>query len=83
MLLYRTQPKNSTQNSIIHALTKKELMSDLGLISRFKNKKLKQADLIPLVTDASIIDGLITCGGYSNILVVTSFEDKHYDRDQR
>lgn len=80
MLLYRTQPKNSTQNSIIHSLTKKELMSDLGLISRFKNKKLVQADLIPLVTDASIIDGLITCGGYSNILVVTSFEDKHYDR---
>lgn len=80
MLLYRTQPRNATQNNIIHAMTKKELMNDLGLISSINNKSLEYADFVTLVTDASIVDGLITCGGYSNILVVTSFDDKDYER---
>ena len=55
-------------------------MDDLGLISSINNNSLEYADFVTLVTDASIIDGLITCGGYNNILVVTSFEDKNYER---
>lgn len=43
-------------------------------------------DLTSLITDASVIDGMLTLSGYQNILVVTSFESKDYTgklRDRR
>jgi len=80
MILYRTQPINTTQSNITHALTKKELMNDLGMISSINNKSIEYADFVTLVTDASIVDGLLTSAGYGNILVVTSFEDKNYEK---
>ena len=80
MLLYKTQPKGIETNNIINLDTKTKLMETFGQISVFNNKNVKRQDFVPLITDASIIDGMIVSGGYSNILVVTSFEDANYER---
>ena len=80
MLLYKTQPRCFNTSSIINLNMKEKLMESLGTISHFKNKTLVYDDLIGLVTDASILDGLISTSDYRNILVLPSFEDKDYDR---
>ena len=80
MLLYKTQPKGIDTNNLINLDTKTKLMESLGKISVFNNKNVTRQDFVPLITDASIIDGMIVSGGYSNILVVTSFEDSNYER---
>lgn len=80
MLLYKTQPKDTTTSNIINKATKDSLMESLSLISSFNNKRVEYNDFVTLVTDASLLDGLLTSTGYQNILVVTSFEDSKYDR---
>lgn len=80
MLLYRTQPKNGKQSNIINLDAKERLISMLGDFNRFNNKRITVTDFTTLITDASIVDALLCCGGYGNILVVTSFEDSVYDR---
>lgn len=77
MLLYRTQPRDDINSNIIN-LSKKERLIDSVVDLRFKRRKITSNDAITLLTDASVIDGLITSAGYQNILVVTSFEDKNY-----
>lgn len=77
MLLYRTQPKDNTNCNIINLNKKEGLIKNIG---KFKGNQITSNDATTLLTDASIIDGLITSAGYQNILVVTSFEDKNYDK---
>jgi len=77
MLLYRTQPRDDVHNNIINLNKKEDLINNVGV--KFKRRKITSNDATALLTDASVIDGLITSGGYENILVVTSFEDRHYD----
>jgi len=80
MLLYKTQPKGVEETSVINLDTKVTLLQNLGKISVFNGKNVHIDDFTPLVTDASMIDGLIVSRGYQNILVVTSFEDGNYER---
>ena len=63
MLLYKTQPKDTTTSNIINKATKDSLMESLALISSFNNKRVEYNDFVTLVTDASLLDGLLTSTG--------------------
>lgn len=82
MFLYRTQPKSTSENNIINLKRKQEMMHELMIASRYKSNhgQRKRNDFITLLTDGCLLDGMLTLAGYDNILVVTSFEDKNYDR---
>ena len=81
MILYRTQPKNPQENVIVNIGTKQKLISDIReCVSRYKNKDTSHTDIITMVTDASIVDGMIASSGYDNILVLPSFRDDQYTR---
>lgn len=82
MFLYRTQPKSTTETNIINLKRKQEMMHELLVASRYKSNhtQRKRNDFITLFTDGCLLDGMLTLSGYDNILVVTSFEDKNYDR---
>lgn len=82
MFLYRTQPKSTSEYNIINLKRKQEMMHELLIASRYKSnhRQRKRNDFITLLTDGCLLDGMLTLAGYDNILVVTSFEDKNYDR---
>jgi len=81
MILYRTQPKNSIENTIVNLATKEKLLEDFrDSVPKFQGKDTKFSDITTLVTDASILDGMIATSGYQNILVVPSFQDHEYSR---
>ena len=81
MLLYKTQPKNSVENTVINLGTKEKIVSDVReCIPKFKGKDTKVNDVIAMVTDASILDAMIALSGYENILVVPSFENNDYPK---
>ena len=69
MLLYRTQPKNATDFNIINLTTKENMWREIS-----GNRE----DITTLITDGSVVDGMLTLSGYQNILVVTSFESSDY-----
>lgn len=70
MLLYKTQPKNDTHNHLINMSAKEKLVS--SLMEGINHRDNKNMDVSTLVTDASVIDGMIAQGCYENILFVTS-----------
>jgi hypothetical protein len=82
MFLYRTQPKSTSEYNIINLKRKQEMMHELLIASRYKSnhRQRKRNDFITLLTDGCLLDGMLTLAGYDNILVVTSFEDRNYDR---
>lgn len=69
MILYRTQPKNATDFNIINLTTKENMWREIS-----GNRE----DITTLITDGSVVDGMLTLSGYQNILVVTSFESTDY-----
>ena len=87
MLLYRTQPKNVTDSNIINLETKKQLLRSVReVVRRHGNRYMQDTDVMSLMVDGCIVDGMLTLSGYQNILVVTSFEDGSYTdrlRDRR
>lgn len=87
MLLYRCQPISSDQNLIVNLGRKRQLFNTVSEgLSKYGMKTLHQNDHTSLITDASVLAGLISLSGYKNVLVVTSFQDKDYDnvvRDHR
>jgi len=88
MILYRTQPRNSEQNTIVDLKTKETMMSTIrDGIPKFNGRVTKFSDITTLLTDASLVDGMLATSGYQNILVVTSFESNQYtqlrDRNYR
>jgi hypothetical protein len=81
MFLYRSQPKNVTDSNIINLETKRVLKRRvIETQSRYNNKRITNEDVVALMTDGSVLDGMLTLSGYQNILVVTSFENNTYDR---
>ena len=81
MILYKTQPKSSDENTVINLSTKEKILNDVrDCIPNFKGRTVKFNDVTSLVTDASLVDGMIASGGYQNILVVPSFENGDYVR---
>lgn len=81
MLLYRTQPKDVSNNNIYRLSSKVNIIDSISQdLKTFKGRVLSSEDWTTLITDASIIDALLVDAGYKNILVVTSFEDILYDR---
>jgi len=88
MILYRTQPRTSEQNTIVDLETKETMMSTIrDGIPKFNGRVTKFSDITTLLTDASLVDGMLATSGYQNILVVTSFENNQYtqlrDRNYR
>ena len=80
MLLYRCQPISSDQSLIVNLGRKRQLFNAVSEgLSSYKNKSLHPNDHTSLITDASVLAGLISLSGYENVLVVTSFVDKDYD----
>jgi hypothetical protein len=80
MLLYRCHPISQNQNAIVNLNRKEELFKAVSeALPKYKGKTLHPNDHIGLVTDASVLSGLLTLSGYKNVLVVTSFADKDYD----
>lgn len=78
MLLYKTQPQSDTQNTIINLALKEKLVRSLAV--KFRGQRIEYNDAVTLLTDAGIIDGLITQCGYMNILVLPSFVDDEYKK---
>ena len=70
MLLYRTHPTSSTTNSIINLSKKEELVTKL--CEGINHRDSKEADIVSLVTDASIVDAMVSSGDYINVLVLPS-----------
>ena len=70
MFLYKTQPRNPTHNSIINLDTKERLLN--MLMDNIDHRDNKHGDVNTLVTDASVVDGLLSQQGYKNILVLPS-----------
>ena len=70
MLLYKTQPKDDTHNHLINMSAKERLVE--SLMEGINHRDNKNMDVSTLVTDASVVDGLIAQGCYENILFVTS-----------
>ena len=81
MLLYRSQPKNVTESNIINLETKRVLKRRvIDTQPKYNNKRITNEDVIALMIDGSVLDGMLTLSGYQNILVVTSFDDKTYEK---
>ena len=81
MFLYRTQPKSTTETNIINLKRKQDILFEIQSASNKSNhNQRKRNDFITLFTDGCLLDGMLTLSGYDNILVVTSFEDKDYER---
>jgi hypothetical protein len=81
MLLYKTQPKNSVENTVIPLSTKEKIVGDIRkCIPSYNGKHTKVNDVTSMVTDASILDAMIAVSGYENILVVPSFENNDYPK---
>ncbi|MAI05264.1 MAG: hypothetical protein CMA07_06090 [Euryarchaeota archaeon] len=81
MLLYKTQPKNSVESTVINLSTKEKIVNDIReSIPKFQGKETKVSDVTTMVTDASILDALLAVSEYENILVVPSFENSDYTR---
>lgn len=70
MFLYKTQPRTPTHNSIINLDTKERLLK--MLMDNIDHRDNKHGDMSTLVSDASIVDGLLSQQGYKNILVLPS-----------
>mgnify|MGYP000061552590 FL=1 len=68
MFLYRTHPTSENTSSIINLRNKEELTEMLS--KGIDHRDTKVDDIISLVTDASVVDAMISLGGYSNILVL-------------
>lgn len=80
MLLYRCHPISQNQNAIVNLNRKEELFKAVSeALPKYKGKTLHPNDHIGLITDASVLSGLLNLSGYKNVLVVTSFSDKDYD----
>lgn len=81
MLLYKTQPKNSNENTLVNLSTKEKVVDDIrDSIPKYNGRNTKGADIITMITDASLVDGMIATSDYKNILVVPSFENSDYPR---
>lgn len=81
MFLYRTQPKSTTETNIINLKRKQDILFEIQSASNKSNhNQRKRNDFITLFTDGCLLDGMLTLSGYDNILVVTSFEDRDYER---
>ena len=79
MFLYRSQPKNKTDINIINLETKRVVTRRiLETQKKFNDRGLTRDDIIAVMSDASILDAMITLMGYQNILVVTSFDKTNY-----
>ena len=78
MLLYKTQPKSDTENTIINLGLKQKLVGSLAV--DFRGKRIDYNDAVTLMTDAGIVDGLVTQGGFMNILILPSFRDDDYKK---
>ena len=70
MFLYKTQPRTPTHNSIINLDTKERLLK--MLMDNINHRDNKHGDMSTLVTDASVVDALLSQQGYQNILVLPS-----------
>ena len=81
MLLYRTQPRTTSNNNLYNLSNKINVIDTISSdLKTFKGSALESEEWTTLITDASIIDALLVDAGYNNILVVTSFEDAFYER---
>jgi hypothetical protein len=70
MLLYRTHPTSKNTSSIINLRNKEELIRNLR--EGINHRDTEVDDITALVTDASVVDAMISLGNYENILVLPS-----------
>jgi hypothetical protein len=79
MILYRSQPKSYDTNNIINLETKRNFVNRiLETESKFNDRGLVRDDIISMMSDATVIDGLLCLSAYQTILVVTSFSKHNY-----
>ena len=68
MFLYRTHPTSLTTNSVVN-LNEKEKLKE-RLCEGINHRDTEEDDIISLVTDASVVDAMVSTGEYGNILVL-------------
>lgn len=79
MILYRSQPRSYDTNNIINLETKRNLVNRiLETESKFNDRGLVRDDIISMMSDATVLDGLLCLSAYQTILVVTSFSKHNY-----
>lgn len=81
MILYSTQPKTSTTGSHLGLFQKKGLVESVRYSLRnYGNRGTTEHDATTLLTDASLVGGMIAASEYENILVIPSFQNLDYPK---